>query len=173
VGAELQRLWVSSHATTTVYAIQPGRGFDDGAALLGAAFAGVLVRDGWAPYRRFEQAAHQTCLQHLLTRSRELQTDRPRAVLPGRVRPVLQQVLTLRDRCVAGTVPDHGLAVARGQLETRSSTILGQRSTLPAVRRFAPSRPRMGRALRLPAQPCHRRHDLARRTSPPARGRES
>lgn len=137
VGAELQWLWVAATPRTTVYAIQPGRGFDEAAALIGADFAGVLVRDGWAPYRHFAHAAHQTCLQHLLTRSRELQTDYPRARLPSRVSAVLQQALALRDRHAAGTVSDHGLAVARGHLETRLSRMLDQRSMVPAVRRFA------------------------------------
>jgi transposase len=137
VGAALQWLWVAATPSTTVYAIQPGRGFDEAAALLGADFAGTLVRDGWAPYRHFEQAAHQTCLQHLVTRSRELQIDYPRALLPYRVQDVLQRALALRDRHAAGSVSDHGLAVARGHLETRLTTILDQRSTVPAVQRFA------------------------------------
>jgi transposase len=130
-------LWVVATPIATVYAIQPGRGFDEAAALLGADFAGVLVRDGWAPYRRFAQAAHQTCVGHLLVRSRELQTDHPHALLPSRVQKVLQQALALRDRHAAGTVSNHGLAVARGHLQTRLGTILDQRSTVPAVRRFA------------------------------------
>jgi len=136
VGVELQWLWVAATPTETVYAIQPGRGFDEAAALLGAGFAGVLVRDGWAPYRQFEQAAHQTCFAHLIRRCHELQTDHPRALLPAEVQAVFQQALQLRDRHTAGTVSDHGLAVARGHLEARLATILDQRSTVPAVRRL-------------------------------------
>ena len=68
VGGQLQWLWAFATPDTTVYRIQPGRGFDEAAAVLGADFAGVLVRDGWAPYRRFTAAAHQTCLAHLLRR---------------------------------------------------------------------------------------------------------
>lgn len=136
VGAALQWLWVAATPSTTVYAIQPGRGFDQAAALLGADFAGTLVRDGWAPYRQFVRAAHQTCLQHLLRRARDVQTDHPRAPLPSQVHDVLQQALALRDRHAAGAVSDHGLAVARGHLETHLSTILDQRTTVPAVRRF-------------------------------------
>jgi len=49
VGAQLQWLWVCATPRTTVYAIQPGRGFDQAAALLGADFAGILVGDGWGP----------------------------------------------------------------------------------------------------------------------------
>ena len=137
VGAQLQWLWVYATPSTTVYAIQPGRGFDQAAALLGAEFAGVLVRDGWAPYRQFEQAAHQTCLAHLLRRCRELQTDHPRAPLPYRVQTVLQQALHLRDRHADGTISAHGVAVARGQLQARLATVLDQPTTVPAVRRFA------------------------------------
>ena len=64
VGGELHWLWVAATSSETVYAIHGGRGFDEAATLLGADFAGVLVRDGWAPYRQFAQAAHQTCLAH-------------------------------------------------------------------------------------------------------------
>ena len=42
---------------TTVYQIQPGRGYPEVADLLAA----VIVRDGWAPYRRFTAATHQSC----------------------------------------------------------------------------------------------------------------
>jgi transposase len=62
VGGRLWWLWVFATARTVVYTIQDGRGFDQAAAVLGAEFDGVLVRDGWAPYRQFDQAAHQTCL---------------------------------------------------------------------------------------------------------------
>lgn len=136
VGAQLQWLWVGATPSTTVYAIQPGRGFDEAAALLGADFAGVLVRDGWAPYRQFDQAAHQTCLAHLLRRCREIQTDHPRAPLPYRVQTVLQQALQVRDRHAAGLISAHGVAVARGHLQARLTTVLDQRTTVPAVRRF-------------------------------------
>src|SRR3989442_10748510 len=147
VGEQLQWLWVGATTRTTVYAIQPGRGFEQAAALLGADFAGVLVRDGWAPYRQFEQAAHQTCLAHLLRRCRELQTDHPRAPLPYRVQTVLQQALHLRDRHAAGTISAHGVAVARGQLQARLATVLHQPTTVPAVRRVSTPLEREGPAL--------------------------
>ena len=57
VGALRHWLWAfATPTTTTVYAIRAGRGFDDAATVLGADFSGVLVRDGWAPYRRFTEA---------------------------------------------------------------------------------------------------------------------
>ena len=61
-----------STAQVSVYAIQPGRGFEQAARVLGADFAGFLVRDGWSVYRQFLQALHQTCLAHLLRGCREM-----------------------------------------------------------------------------------------------------
>jgi len=62
VGGRLHWLWAFATPETTVYAIRAGRGFPEAASILSADFAGVLVRDGWAPYRTFTRAAHQTCL---------------------------------------------------------------------------------------------------------------
>ena len=47
VGAISHWLWAFVTPETTVYAICPGRGFDDATTVLGADFDGVLVRDGW------------------------------------------------------------------------------------------------------------------------------
>ena len=83
-------LWAFATRETTVYAIQPGRGFTQAAAILGAEYAGVLVRDGWAPYRQFTAAAHQTCLAHLLRRCRDLrQEGRRRHSTLGQISPVV------------------------------------------------------------------------------------
>lgn len=60
VHTALHWLWVFTTPDTTVYAILPGRGFQEAAAVLGADFAGILVREGWAPYRQFTEALHQT-----------------------------------------------------------------------------------------------------------------
>jgi transposase len=131
--------WLAAYVTpdTTVYAILPGRGFEEAACVLGPSFAGVLVRDGWAPYRRFSEAAHQSCIGHLLRRARELRQDHPRALLPGQVQEVLQDTLAARDRHAAGTISTHGVAIARGRLITRLSRILEQVTIVADVRRFA------------------------------------
>ena len=57
VAGRLNWLWVVATPQTTVYQIQPGRGYPEAANLLGKDFAGVIVRDGWAPYRRFTAAS--------------------------------------------------------------------------------------------------------------------
>ena len=97
----------------------------------------MIVRDGWAPYRRFTKAIHQTCLAHLLRRCRLLQTDHPRAHFATAVKQILRQALALRDRHLAGRVSAHGLAVARGHLIERLSRQLDRPGTVPDVRRFA------------------------------------
>ena len=114
VNAQLQWLWVAATPDTTVYAIQPGRGFAEAATLLGADFGGILVRDGWAPYRRFDQATHQTCLAHLLRRCRILIRDHRERRFAPRVQRILQHALAVRDRYRQGRVSAHGVAIARG-----------------------------------------------------------
>jgi transposase len=138
VGGTLHWLWVAATPTTTIFRIAPGRGFDDAAALLGADFAGILVRDGWVVYRRFTQATHQTCLAHLLRRCRLLRGDHPRSRLPRQIQGRLQQALALRDRGAASHISPHGLAVARGRLLQQILDVLTTtRSTVPDVQRFA------------------------------------
>ena len=87
VNGHLEWLWAFATPETTVYRIQPGRGFPQAAAVLGADYDGVLVRDGWAPYRQLTAAAHQTCIAHLLRRCRDLMRDHPRAPFAAASKP--------------------------------------------------------------------------------------
>lgn len=137
VAAQLHWLWVFATPTTTVYAIQPGRGFADAAAILGADFAGILVRDGWAPYQQFTAAISQSCLRHLLRRCETLQLQHPHSPFASEVATVLTHALTVRDRREAGTISAHGVAVARGQLWHRLNRLVDTTSRVPAVQRFA------------------------------------
>lgn len=128
VGGRLWWMWVFSSPQVTVYAIQPGRGFEQAAAVLGVNFEGFLVRDGWSVYRQFSQALHQTCLAHLLRRCRErMQLGGAGAQFPRTVQKVLQQALQLRDRREQGRISGHGLAVAQGRLEARLDRALERR----------------------------------------------
>ena len=137
VGGRLHWLWVFATATTTIYRICPGRGFAEAAAVLGADFAGGLSRDGWAPYRQFAHAFHQSCLGHLLRRCRLLQRDHPRARFPARIARILHHALAVRDRQAAGAMSSHGVDVARGHLLSQLLDALGDVGTVPAVQRFA------------------------------------
>jgi transposase len=139
VGGRLQWLHVAVSAQVTVYAILPGRGYEQSVAILGAAYDGFLTHDGWAPYYRFQFAFHQSCLAHLLKRCREMaQIATPSALaFPRAVEDLLQTSLELRDRYQRGEVSQHGLSIATGRLEAKLGRMLERRRRNPANRRLA------------------------------------
>ena len=138
VGGRLWWLWVFVTRDVTVYAIQPGRGYAQATAILGPRYGGIVVRDGWAPYRKLAQATHQTCLAHLLRRCHGLLeiAQRGAARLPHAVRRVLLAALAIRERRDAGQLVGHGLAVAIGRLEARTDRLLAGHVTHPPNRRL-------------------------------------
>ncbi|MDQ5831467.1 MAG: transposase [Actinomycetota bacterium] len=100
VAGRRQWLWVFvGDDGVTVYLIAAGRGYEQAQSILGESFAGVLERDGWAPYRRFASAEHQTCLAHLLRRTGELIADSVagQAKIPHAARRLLLDALAVRD----------------------------------------------------------------------------
>jgi transposase len=92
-------LWAFAGENVTVYLIAPGRGYEHAIEILGEDFSGVLERDGWAAYRRFTHAKHQTCAAHLLRRTGELIADSVagQARVPHAARRILKDALALRD----------------------------------------------------------------------------
>jgi transposase len=141
VGGELQWMWVYCSQQVTVYSIQPGRGLDQAAVVLGRDYAGFLVRDGWKVYRGFTQAIHQTCLAHLLRRCKEMLevSTAEAAEFPQTVKAILQEGLQLRDRYAQGQLETRGLAIAAGKLEARMDRLLEspEADTSAANRRLA------------------------------------
>ena len=171
VGGRLQWLWAAATPATTVYAIEPGRGYPQAAALLGNDFAGVLVRDGWAPYRQFTAATHQSCLAHLLRRCRLLRADHPHSRVVTDIQTDLQRALELRARRRAGTLSAADLDALVERLAWRVT----HPGPLADVRRFAAHLTTEWTALFtfLYDPAGHRRHQLARRTRHPARRRHA
>ncbi len=137
VGGHLQWLWAGASEKTTVYAIQPGRGYQEAAHLLGPDFDGVLIRDGWAPYRRFTRATHQTCLAHLRRRGRTLCRDHPRSRIAADIHALLKQALRLRDDARAGERSRDDLGEALEALAARLARRLLHPGPLTDVRCFA------------------------------------
>ena len=137
VAGRLKWLWAVATPQTTVYAIQPGRGYPQAASLLGEDFAGVIVRDGWAPYRQFTAATHQSCLAHLLRRCRTLQTDHPHSRVVTAIQTALQHALDLRTRHHAGTLSAAGVARALEALAADLAWRVTHPGPLAAVQRFA------------------------------------
>jgi transposase len=139
VGGRLQWLHVAVSAQVTVYAILPGRGYEQSVLILRAAYDGFLIHDGWAPYYRFARAFHQSCLAHLLRRCREMaQTASPSALaFPRAVGNLLETSLELRDRYERGEISERGLSIATGQLEGKLDRMLETRRRNAANRRLA------------------------------------
>lgn len=138
VAARLWWLWVFVTETVTVYAVLPGRGFEEAASILGEEFAGHLERDGWAPYRGFAKAGHQTCLAHIGRRCHELleTAKRGAARVPHAVLRIVQDALRLRDRRDAEELSAHGLLVAIGRLEARLDRLLEWKPTVEDNRKL-------------------------------------
>jgi transposase len=106
--------------------------------VLGEGYAGTLERDGWAPYRRFVHARHQSCLAHLLRRCRELLTDadRGQARTPHAVRRILEHALRLRNADNAGALDAATLAIEAGRLGAQVDRLVAGRTRYPPNRRL-------------------------------------
>ena len=139
VGGRLQWLHVAVSAQVTVYAILPGRGYEQAVMILGAEYDGFLIHDGWAPYYRFQCAFHQSCLAHLLKRCREMAQIASKAALgfPQAVEGLLGASLELRDRYAQNQVSQRGLRIATGKLEVKLDRMLETRRRNPANHRLA------------------------------------
>jgi transposase len=139
VGGILHWLHVAVTEKATLYLVAAGRGFEESAALIGEDYDGRLIHAGWAPYDCFLSATHGTCNTHLLRRCKLLlETARGGAVrFPRAIKELLKTGLVLRDRHEAGTVSDHGRAVATGRLEARLDQVLDGAFSSQLNRRFA------------------------------------
>lgn len=125
--------------TATAYVIDPTRSAAVAERLLGHAYAGVMIHDGWSPYDNFQAARHQQCLAHLLRRCHEMLETATRGAVcfPRRVKHLLQTALVLRDRHGQGQVSDHGMAVAGGRLRNALAALVIPTKANPANERLA------------------------------------
>lgn len=100
--------WLHVAVTEEVVAflVAQERGVEATTRLLPIDYRGTLIHDGWAPYLRFSQATHQTCIAHLLRRSKEiLETARGGAVVfPRRIKGLLHEAMEVRDRRDVGDI---------------------------------------------------------------------
>lgn len=99
VGGHSAWLWVATTTDATAYNVADGRGFAQACDLVDEGYDGVIVRDGWAPYRRYTSATHQTCTAHLIRRCDELIADLPAWArgTPRQVNDILVAALAARD----------------------------------------------------------------------------
>jgi transposase len=138
VGGKKAWLWDFVGEDVTVYRIAKSRGFEVAASVLGEDFRGVLERDGWAPYRRFSEATHQSCLAHLLRRCRELLAEALAggARIPHAVRRLLGGALALREERDSGTLGEEEFARRRKALDGEAERLLVRRPKVEANRRL-------------------------------------
>ena len=139
VEGDLRWLWVCLSAEVTVYDILPGRGFQQASSILGKDWEGWLHHDGWRVYYQFLKAFHQSCLNHLLTRCRDLieKVSPLAAGFPSGVLELLQKGLALRDRYARQEISAHGLAIATGRIEAAMDWLLSKTYHTDANRRLA------------------------------------
>ena len=110
----------------TAYVIDPTRSGAVAEDILGLDYDGTMIHDGWSPYDQFQDARHQQCLNHLPRRADNMAAAATRGAVrfPRRVAELLRAGLDLRDRHAAGEISWHGLAVARGRLESQLSELV-------------------------------------------------
>lgn len=131
-------LWAFVGEEATVYLIASGRGYEEATVILGEDFSGVLERDGWAPYRRFALARHQTCYGHLLRRTSEMIADAlaGQARVPHALRRILLDGLALRDRRDEEISDGDEFGLELSELERRADELLRMRPTHEPNRRL-------------------------------------
>jgi transposase len=91
--------WVGDEGAT-LYAIDPQRSADVLENVIGSDWSGSMTHDGFSSYERFEDVAHQQCIDHALRRARGLVDKHTGAakLFPQQVIDLLTQALGLRER---------------------------------------------------------------------------
>jgi transposase len=91
--------WVGDDGAT-LYAIDPQRSADVLEKIIGIDWSGSMTHDGFSSYERFEDVAHQQCVDHALRRARGLVDKQIGAakIFPQQVIDLLTESLRLRDR---------------------------------------------------------------------------
>lgn len=130
-------LWAFVTVQVAVFAIRPGRSYKDAQTVLPAGWAGILARDGWAVYRCFKTARHQTCLAHLLRRTKDMaRADRYHRSVPDAVAAFLRDMLWLRDQRRHGRIGVAAWGAAYESLIDRFHALLATRPRTDAERRL-------------------------------------
>ena len=138
IGGRSAWLHTAAAADAVAYLIDPRRGYEAMRKLLGDDYDGTLVHDGWASYRRFLHATHQTCLAHLLRRCHEMleAATGGAVVFPRKIKALLKEALDIRDRRDAGQITAIAAAEAADDLQARMVKLIEPIKTHPANERL-------------------------------------
>jgi transposase len=122
--------WVGEDGAT-LYTIDPQRSADVLEKVIGIDWSGSMTHDGFSSYERFENVAHQQCLDHALRRARSL-VDKHTGmakVFPQQVIDLLMESLQQRDELDAA----HADPDRRGQAFESFAERLGALTKRPRV----------------------------------------
>jgi transposase len=99
--------WVGDKGAT-LYAIDPQRSADVLEKVIGIDWSGNMTHDGFSSYDRFQDVAHQQCVDHALRRARGLLEKQSGAacLFPGQVIELFTDALAKRDRLNAASAAD-------------------------------------------------------------------
>jgi transposase len=124
--------WVAPRATC--YAIDRHRKADALERLIGIAWSGTMVHDGFASYDRFAAATHQQCLGHILRRVRDLEAEATRGAVhyPRKLIALFTEAIHLRNRHLRGEVPAEQLAQAWKTFDGRLRRLAWPAREVPA-----------------------------------------
>src|SRR4051795_4421977 len=124
--------WVAERATG--YAIDPHRKADALERVIGIAWSGTMVHDGFASYDRFKAATHQQCLGHVLRRVRDLEAKATRGAVhyPRKLITLFTEAIHLRNRYKKGEVSAEQLRQARQEFDRRLSDLVRPAREVPA-----------------------------------------
>src|SRR4051794_28948910 len=124
--------WVTERATG--YAIDPHRKADVLERVIGLAWSGTMVHDGFASYDRFKAATHQQCLGHVLRRVRDLEAKATRGAVhyPRKLIALFTEAIHLRNRHKKGEVSAERLRQAREEFDKRLRDLAWPAREVPA-----------------------------------------
>src|SRR5262249_22930516 len=124
--------WVTERATG--YAIDPHRKADVLERVIGLAWSGTMVHDGFASYDRFEAATHQQCLGHVLRRVRELEAQATRGAVhyPRKLVGLFPEAICLCTWYQKGEVSAEQLRRARPKFDQRLRKLAWPAREVPA-----------------------------------------
>jgi transposase len=132
VAGKRKWLWVAATERVTLCWVAAGRGFDQATEVIAAEYDGVLVRDGWAVYRQYTKAEHQTCTAHLVRRCHEMEADQAGT---DRDTPIAAKKILL-DGLAARALPGPERAVAAAELKASMAELCAQPQAHDANRRL-------------------------------------
>lgn len=130
-------VWVGARATC--YQVDRRRSADVLGAVIGRAWEGALIHDGFASYDRFPAAIHQQCLFHVLRRARDMPEGAVRGAVhfPRKVIALFTEAIHLRNEHVAGRLGPPVGEAARDAFEDRLVAWVRRPRVAPAAAALA------------------------------------